>query len=337
MSSNNIFKVKQKIKSHLWEHPELFKFVSFVYYSLFHNDVLEKRKHLGSLNPDKTVYVYRLVTDQSGLCEWFMAVMGAVDMCEHLGYLPVIDGRKYRDWGNGENNVWEFFFSQPGSLSLQDAYRSKNVILSGLNFYHRDKGPVVKLNTSFDFATFTDPEINRCNNEFLRSHVTYHQKIMDMVSAEEKRIPIRNSIGLYARGTDFTKLKPVGSPVQPSPELLLEKVDAFREKYGDVPVFLVTEDYDIFKFFKSKLGDRLYTFSNDFFVRDYDGKNYLSKTPGALGNDPVTGGYIYLAKLLLLSECRFFIGGKTHGSAFSYINNGNRYEDEFVYENGMYH
>ena len=51
--------------------------------------------------------------------------------------------------GNNKENVWELFYEQPGLVSLDEVYHSKNVILGGIwaaeRGYSRFKDPELKL------------------------------------------------------------------------------------------------------------------------------------------------------------------------------------------------
>ena len=53
-------------------------------------------------------------------------------------------------------------------------------------------------------------------------------------------------IGLYLRGTDYTKLKPTGEAAQPTVEEAIERAKQYMEN-NDKKVFLVTEDEEVYK------------------------------------------------------------------------------------------
>lgn len=124
---------------------------------------------------------------------------------------------------------------------------------------------------------------------------------------------------VYIRGTDYVKLKPSGEYVQPSVDQMKCKIHEFENKYN-APIFLVTEDGDIFDNLKKEFGDIIRIVSFDTFIRNYEGKDVLSKSD-VLEKDKKLRGQKYLAKMILLAKCKYFVGSMTQGSKFSYILN----------------
>ena len=44
----------------------------------------------------------------------------------------------------------------------------------------------------------------------------------------------------------------------------------------------------------------------------------------------------YLVKILLLSECKALVGGRTNGSVVAAAFNGGKYSQKFIYDVGLY-
>lgn len=61
----------------------------------------------------------------------------------------------------------------------------------------------------------------------------------------------------------------------------------------------------------------------------------LSKSD-VLEKDKKLRGQKYLAKMILLSRCRYLITSITQGSKFSYILNNGKYLDEYAFDLGLY-
>ena len=112
------------------------------------------------------------------------------------------------------------------------------------------------------------------------------------------------------------------------------KIREFENKYK-APIFLVTEDGNIFDELKNEFGDMIKLVSFDTFIRNYEGKDVLSKS-NVLEKDKKSRGQKYLAKMILLSRCRYLITSITQGSKFSYILNDGKYVDEYVFDLGLY-
>lgn len=97
----------------------------------------ECKKSYGDLNKDKTVYVIRIRKETLGLMGYYMAILGHIYAARSKGYVPVVDMKNYKNTylkkeEVGNINSWEYYFRQPAGISLDEAYKSKNVVLSNL-------------------------------------------------------------------------------------------------------------------------------------------------------------------------------------------------------------
>ena len=104
----------------------------------------ELHKSFGDENPDKTIYIIRCVNDKSGfyngpinnLMANYFYVLTHLRYARVNGYVPVVDQQNYPVYNsadsaiNGTMNAWEYYWKQPSDVSLDEAYRSRNVILS---------------------------------------------------------------------------------------------------------------------------------------------------------------------------------------------------------------
>ena len=168
----------------------------------------------------------------------------------------------------------------------------------------------------------------------LCEHIHFSDEVLSIVNKEATSLNISECIGVYIRGTDYVKLKPSGEYVQPSVDQMKCKIHEFENKYN-APIFLVTEDGDIFDNLKKEFGDIIRIVSFDTFIRNYEGKDVLSKSD-VLEKDKKSRGQKYLAKMILLSKCRYLITSITQGSKFSYILNNGKYVDEYTFDLGLY-
>lgn len=144
---------------------------------------------------------------------------------------------------------------------------------------------------------------------------------------------IEDMIGVLARGTDYTKLKPAGHPIAPSPEMLSAKVDEFMKIYGDRKIFLATEDMEIYSFFRKKYGDLIYS-TDDNLIGNYSGRDYLAQEINP--ENRYRFGLDYLVKMICLSRCRYLIAADTAGSRFARLFNNGHYAGEYVFSLGVY-
>lgn len=331
-------RLKSKIRGIVFKHLSEKQIDSFykIYYKLKYPNELIKEMSYGEFNSDKTFYVIRPKVDGTeGLMSLLINVMRNLYYAQEHNYIPVVDFENYHtqydDIVNGYKNSWDFYFTQPSTYSLQEVYSSKNVILSGLDIQLKNK--------SFFDKKFDDYSL-KALHDFMFKYIDFNEDVKAKVDNEIKKIGINTNeaLGLYLRGTDYTKLKPSGHPVQPTCEQAIEVVDEYINKYNISQIFLVTEDGDNYKKIKEKYGGKCVIVSFDTFINDYDGKDFLSHTTSIneLDDSPYVRGLNYLIKIIILSKCTYFVGGNTMGSWSSLIFSGDGFKDKYVFDLGMY-
>ena len=328
-------KIKNNIKKILLKCPGA---VIRLFYQLYNRakypEMMEKKTSYGEENREITIYIIRPRTDGvEGLMALLMGVIKNLNYAEKKRYISVVDFKNYHTQyadGDSENiNVWDYFFEPVSDFSLSAAYRSKKVVLSGLNaILHCDE----YLNQRMDKNSLEKAR------GFVRKRIRYSKLTNNRVKSEINDMDLQETLGLYIRGTDYTKLKPAGHPIQPSTEQAIRKADEFLKQYNLKKVFLVTEDYDIYIKIKEHYGNRLRIVSFDSFISGYSGDNYLSLNNGdlsQLANTAIDRGMNYLVKIIILSKCKCFVGGNTCGSwAAQVLSDG--YEDSYVFDLGRY-
>lgn len=305
--------------------------IKYFYYCVAKRNILQKRVSYGDKNFEKTVYLIKpdYQDGVEGLLSLIYKQVLYINEAHKKGYIPYVDWKNYRtQYYDGKNNAWEFFFEQPSTIREEDVYQSKNVCLSGWTFRNiNPKG-------LFEAKIFFNEEIQRKSSELLKKYLVVNDEVDQIVKKEAQMLNISECIGVYVRGTDYVKMKPSGEYVQPSVEQVENKVTEYIRKY-DAPIFLVTEDGEIYDAMKQKFGERLRIVSFDTYVRNYDGKDVLSKSD-VLDKDKKMRGQKYLAKMLLLSQCKYLISSITQGSKFSYTMNDGKYQDEYIFDLGLY-
>lgn len=313
------------------EHRFLGYKIKYFYYFLRRRDILQTRKNFGTMNPNETVYLIK--PDYQDGVEGLLSLINKqvlyIEKAKKHGYIPYVDWKNYKtQYYDGKNNAWEFFFKQPSNLTEAEVYNSKNVYLSGWTFQN------INSENLFESDIFFDKEIRRKSSDLLRNNLQFNEEVEELLRKEKQKLNIEECLGIYIRGTDYIKLKPSGEYIQPSVEQMKNKISDFLNKY-DVPIFLVTEDGNIYDTLKDEFGDKIRTVSYDTFIRDYDGKDVLSKS-NILEENKKLRGQKYLVKMILLSKCKYLITSITQGSKFSYALNDGKYIDEYVFNLGLY-
>lgn len=305
--------------------------LKYFYYCIARRDVLQKKKTYGENNSDKTIYIIKpdYQDGVEGLLSLLYKQVLYIDYAKKNGYIPFVDWKNYKtQYFNGEDNVWDYFFKQPSHISIEEVYSSKKIYLSGWTF--KDINPL----GLFEPDIFFDKEIEKKSYELLINNLKYNDEVLEIVEKEAQGLDIENCIGVYVRGTDYIKLCPSGEYIQPDVKQVKEQVARFIEKYQS-PVFLVTEDGNIYDELMNEFDEHIKIVSYDTFIYDYDGKDVLSKS-NILDKDKKLRGQRYLVKMILLSRCKYLISSITQGSKFSYSLNGGKYKDEYIFDLGLY-
>lgn len=311
-------------------------FVYKIYSKMRYPSQMQKICSFGEKNPDCTIYIIRPRTDGTeGLMSLFINAVHNLCFAEEHGYEAVIDFQNYHtqysDDVGGKKNVWDFYFTQPSKCSLNEAYQSKNVILSGLE--------ISWYKTELMKKSYDDVDLKK-SHDFIFGKINFSVNVETAVTEvlDKMQIQLDKTLGLYLRGTDYIALKPSGHPIQPTVEQAIDVVNEYIAKYDIEKVFLVTEDAKIYKKIKSKYADMCVTVPGDTFVEDYKGKNYLShdNSISELNVSPYMRGLNYLVKLIILSKCGYFVGGDTMGAWSTMLFAGGSYKKKYIFDLGTY-
>lgn len=305
--------------------------LKYLYYCIARRDVLQKRKSFGEYNENKIIYLIKpdYQDGVEGLLSLIHKQVIYIDYAKQKGYIPYVDWKNYMtQYYNGIDNVWEYFFMQPSEITEEEVYSCKNVYLSGWTFNNINPLGL------FEKDIFFDKEIEKKSYDLLFNNLRFSNEVLKAVETEAQNIDIDKCIGVYVRGTDYVRLKPSGEYIQPNVRQVEEQIIKFVNKYN-APIFLVTEDGEIYDSLVIKFGKSIRTVSYDSFIYNYDGKDVLSKS-NVLEVNKKLRGQRYLVKMILLSKCKYLISSITQGSKFSYALNGGKYIDEYIFNLGLY-
>ncbi len=324
--------IKDKIKKLLRDQDAFMRIIQYMYLMIINRNRLMKRESYGNENPDKCILLIRPSTEDGvqGLMSLFIQALRWIEYANLNGYIPYVDYKNYEtQYHDGVNNAWDYYFTQPSSLSLEEVYKSKNVILTGASLrktvdYHLFRSTIFSSNE----------ECRRANNLIL-NNINISPEIEKIVNDENSRIHVENCAGLFIRGTDYIMLKPTGEYVQPTIEEYIKGVDKFLADYEVENLFLVTEDYSYYKKLTEHYKNRIKIVSFDSFVRGYSGKDVLSKSNVLIEDKRKRGSY-YFSKIVLLSKCKYLIASITMGSIVAYSLNGGNYEGQYIFDLGLY-
>lgn len=126
--------IKRKLSLKLNGNTFLYKILERVNLILFHSDRKERLIHPGNNDKDKIYYVIRSNGENEGLLSIYLHCVRSALIAKRNGYIPYIDYSdetcQYKvDYKvDGSDNVFEYYFSQPHHININD---KANVVLSG--------------------------------------------------------------------------------------------------------------------------------------------------------------------------------------------------------------
>lgn len=297
----------------------------------------ERRVSFGARNPDKCFYILRAHWQESsnGFYNFFNRAVRAYHYARKKGYELLIDMKNYyTEYAGVDNygkyNVWEQYYAQPSQYSLEEAYCSKNVILS-------------KFGTDWESERIGDifEENLKIHEPFSKLGELYEDSFMvtpileKEILREKARLNWegRKILGVLMRGTDFKRC-PKGHPIPHNMDHVINDVlkRVKEEKYDFV--YLATEDSEILKVFEQKIGEQL-LYTNQQRTDSCDMP--LMKVKFARDNDGYLRGLEYCTVIEMLSTCDGIIANYMCGGTMAALTrNGGKYKEILVYDDGFY-
>lgn len=273
----------------------------------------------GNQNPDKTFYIIRLWPVHSML-QMARTGIHLSAYARSKGYIPVIDGLTIPTILHEENeigkiNIWEKFFEQPDSWSMDDIQNSKNVILS---------------------CRFTGPGI--LSQEYKKIAMKPKlKKALDDFGMKLKKY--KKVLGVHYRGTDYNNGRYHHHSIQPSIEQMISIVDKKIYEWNQADgeefdaIFLCTEAKDAISMFYKHFGNMIIVQDLERWPSDcmyaslYAADNFKSKYNWAAG---------YWIDIITLSKCHSLISCLCVGQVEAEKFNEACYENDIPYVH-IYH
>lgn len=272
----------------------------------------------------KPVYHIRFFFGE-GLMSMLYRAMTHIEYAEKHGYMPYIDLERYRtQYSVPGENAWERFFTQPKAYDPEQAKKGRYILSSCTP----DRSGL-KLYGEYWARAFSDYAEK---GEYLRERIGVNPGILREM--ETSGIRTEGSLGVLARGTDYTSLRPKGHPAQPTAGEIAGMIDGALERRDYENIFLVTEDAAVRDRLLGRYGKRILLPEDGGVTEEYrEGKMlYQSISAGKINDN----ARVYLKKILLLSRCEGLVAGKTNGSLMACILNGGKYGETSLFDRGFY-
>lgn len=245
-----------------------------------------------------------------GLFSLFITTLSWIRYADEHGMIPVVDMQTEKNLYQKRSffrreNAWEHFFEQPAGYGLERIRRAKNIVIA--RAFSEQNLPSQWMDCDPD----RNPEI-----ETWRAIVERHINIRYELLSPWRNAHLESAfaagngvLGVLARGTDYTTVKPIGHPIQPSCQQLFDRIDSLaKEGLSFSSIYLVTEDTSIAAQFAKRYQERLILSRQDTLA--YSG-GYLRSNKHVAHN--VDRGHAYLKAIYDLARCDYLVSGRTSG------------------------
>lgn len=221
-------------------------------------------------------------------------------------------------WKN-QKILGNIFFYQPFLYTLNDI----DIKSSKIIYTQKIKRPPTYVK---------DDILKKIYKPYFDKYIKIKYKYLEPYSNIEFENNIQNKkriLGIIARGTDYTSIKPKRHRIPPTADLLISDCKKEISNYKFDNIYLVTEDKKIEDEFKKEFSNIL-ILSNQNTI-ETDGKKYLSDYH--YNDDIIERSRRYLKSVLYLCECTKIIGAHTSAATFIKLQCKNEY---YFYNLGIY-
>ncbi len=275
-------------------------------------------KSFGELNEDKIFYVIKR-SPGTGLFSNVTFVLNHLKVCEKNNFIPVIDMDNFKTIYNEKkkikntDNAWEYYFEKLNKFSLDEVYKSKNVLITSDKF--------------FNFFTY-NIDLDDKMIKLLQTQIKVNKILFKSYKRISKIFKGKKILGIHFRGTSY-KRSP-GHPFPATKRQMLEITENLVKKEKIDKIFLVTEEQNYLDFFEKKFPNKIIHIKccyrsnkNDAFeIYPRDRHRYK------LGREA-------LLETLLLSKCDYFIYLCSNLSSAAISFNFNTDQKRIEIKNGM--
>ena len=317
--------------------PRIFKAAKTIKGKIKQKTDKEKKKSFGKLNPNKTFYVIRSNDSRTGLMCYYNSALGYIAYALDKEWYPVVDMQNYpntylEDSYLHKKNSWEYYFKQPMDVSLEEVYKSKNVILSPFK-HSREATPIYLYQ-----KIYSDSEMSKKYFDIIQRFITLNEDMCAEIKDQYSQIfPIgKKIVGVVCRGTDLLNYKHHSR--QPSIKELIDVVSSIKKKYCCDYIFLASDEEKNIITFKKFFGTKFVLYNECLRFDSYVNKNekVLGDIKFARPNDAYLRGREYLTTVALLAKCDCLVGTLVGATVGAIGFNAGKYEHIEIIDLGVY-
>lgn len=293
-----------------------------------------RKKHLGSLNPKKTIYYINEANEDLGFFAMFRYWLEYLYFADVCGYTPVIEVGSDFAYSDGvySANAFEDYFVQP-RISLQEAKKSSNVIFSSID--HRNMVSLI-LTGRFSHYYFNKRYLYLMS-KVVQKYIKFNDRTTRYINSGIESLGLTKFkvLGVHVRGTDFRK-QYTNHPVYLHEEEVFEEIDKIIKNYDKL--FLATDDNRVLKSFKDKYEKEVLCYYSDVMRGDKNTSVIFIKNEKERINNNYLLGLEVIRDMYTLSMCHGLVGGISQVAVCSQIykmSSGCKYEDLVIIDKGI--
>ena len=257
--------------------------------------------------PKQIAYYIRSGNSFSGFCAEFRRTLDALFFADYYGFIPVIEYNQEYIYAesvpvNGTNNPFEYYFQQPGSITVQEI---NNYRFVSFKDEHRDLAKALyHLPNAYELS---EDYIREMGNT-IKKYIKLNSDVENFINESIAQIGLNNRciIGVHYRGTDYH----VGYKDHPNIVTLEDYFESLDSLFQEVPenavIFLATDEDKAIESFTRRYNKKVLFFDDTFRsksgapVHFSDNKRQFHK---------YTLGLEILRDVIALSKCNYLVAG----------------------------
>lgn len=297
----------------------------------------------GEMNCDRNLMLL-LIHGRTGMGPLLRRVVHGAYLAEELGCIPVVEFVKdttlYQEKEEylGTSNVFDYYFEQPGGISLKEAYQSKHVFICHDYNFAMGADKLCKQKGPFNENYTIDEDYIEKAGKVAGRNLRLNESAQHIISTSRSRIWPHGEariLGVHIRGTDF-RLHWEHHPNALSPEDFFQTIDEALE-HGFTHIFLATDDSGYVRQFQDKYGQKLIYYHD---VHREEGTQNIAFVQTHREHDHYLNGLEVIRDIYTLAACDGLVAGLSHVSITARLvkaGNGKGYEYQQILNKGLYH
>ena len=289
----------------------------------------------GKDNPDKNIYYIELGERNNGFFAVYHKLLKHLYYADRFGFIPVVRFTKDYLYSeshevNGTDNPFEYYYLQPGGVSVGEALKSRNVFKA--EYIHtRIEDLTSKQSGDYEVSEEYIELLGRVAGKYIH----LNKKTKDEIEQDISNIKTDGrTIGVHYRGADYKRefsRHPVFTGIDEYVEIASDLLDT-----GEYDrIFLATDDEGAVRGFESRFPGKVITY-DDVCRTDSDVSVAFSNSDRP--DHHYRLGFEVLRDMLTLSRCNALVAGASQVSLAARITKssyGEKYKDEKIIFHGV--